>query len=119
MAELTWVAQYNDGTQLSQRQSDGTKNDYEDIDRSKLEVFHLTNEETSVSVLSILFDGDGEKLVWTRRIKMTLGQEPQVFHILGKKGHFILAVSEDTGAILARDNFKDDGLFYEVMQNNG
>jgi len=116
MAKLQWTARYNDGTSLNQIDTDGTSHAYLDIDRSKLETFILHEGEGTVIKNAVIFDGDGEKLVWTRRTRMTLGEEPQVFHIVGKKGEFILAISEDYGTTIARHNFIDDGLFYEVVQ---
>lgn len=116
MAELKWTAQYNDGTYLKQISPDGTKNAYTDIDRSKLKSFILRSQENVYPEHVVLFDNDGEKLVWTRRIRQTMGEDPQTFHIVGKKGEFISAVSEDTGIVITRHNFIDDGLFYEVSQ---
>jgi len=114
MAKYNWKAQYEDGTSLFQVHSDGTTNAYEDIDRSKLSVFSLFKED-GTPVLDVIFDNDGEKLVWTRRVKMTLGEEPEVFHIIGKKGEFVSAILEN-GRIITRHNFVNDGLFYEVVQ---
>ena len=113
MTQYLWAARYNDGTSLYQIEGDET-HAYEDIDRTKLAVFSLFKENGD-PVLDIIFDGDGEKLVWTRRVRMTLGAEPQTFHIVGKKGEFISALCED-GRVITRHNFVDDGLFYEVVQ---
>ena len=113
MAEYTWQARYNDGTTLNQIESDGTKNAYLDIERNKLESFSLLDENAKV-VICVLFDDDGEKLVWTRRVYMRMSGESITSHIIGKKGEFILAVQSD-GSVIARHNFKNDGLFDEVI----
>lgn len=114
---LQWTAKYTDGTTLDQIDLDGNKSAYADIDRSKLEAFFLHPGIEGVAAIAVvIFDGDGEKLVWTRRVRQTLGREPETFHILGKKGEFILAVSEANNIVMARHNFVDDGLFYEVQQ---
>lgn len=110
--EYFWKAQYNDGTTLFQVEGD-KKNAYEDIDRSKLEVFSIYRKNED-PVLDIIFDGDGDKLVWTRRVRMYSNDSKETFHIVGKKGEFILALTE-SGRVLARHNFKEDGLFYEVL----
>ena len=110
MATYNWKATYTDGTVLAQTEQDS----YESIDKTKLLYFSLYDDSYK-PVLDIIFDGDGEKLVWTRRTRMTLGEDPQVFHIVGKKGEFISALCED-GRVITRHNFVDDGLFYEVVQ---
>lgn len=109
MSQLHWLAQYNDGNQATSEDTG-----YSEIDRSRLQCFYLLKDDNR-QVVSIIFDDDGEKLVWTRRIfKLNTGEE-QVFHIVGKKGQFILAVTPDD-EVIARHNFKDDGLFDEVIQ---
>lgn len=126
MTAYKWLAQYNDKTTLNQVNDDGTKNAYEVIDRSKLSAFMLFNEslplEGSKPVLAVYFEeGDGERLVWTRRSFQTVGTPyPTVFNIVGKKTTpekqgFIMALAPD-GQVLVRDNFADDGLFDEVIQ---
>lgn len=120
MTAYKWQAQYNDGTTLNQIDDNGEKHGYNDIDRSKLKAFALFDDmyeiEGSKPVLYIVFDdGDGDKLVWTRRTFQRLGApEPVVFHIVGKKGQYIMALAND-GQIIVRDNFVDDGLFDEVL----
>ncbi len=69
MAELRWKAQYNDGSSLNQIDDNGTKHAYTDIERERLSVFYLQTVD-GVNKVAVIFVGDGEKLVWTRRIRM-------------------------------------------------
>lgn len=117
MAELKWQAQYNDSTTLNQIDDNGEKHAYLDIDREKLQAFHLINIETNVRIFTIIFDeSDGERLVWTRRVFQPVGSDIALtYHIVGKKNQFIVAITPD-GHVIVRDNFVDDGLFDEVLQ---
>jgi hypothetical protein len=66
MPDLCWVAQYNDGTQLPQYPSQGETNRYEDIDRTRLEVFHILRRDTNQKVFSLWLD-EGQRLIYRRR----------------------------------------------------
>lgn len=115
-----WVAQYDDGTQLRQKETNGKTHAYRDIDRGKLEVFALFPERNGVVAendppsFRIFFDGDGRSLVWTRRTFMQMGRNPLPVHIVGKKKRFIAAIFPN-GEVVIRDNFASDGLFDEVL----
>lgn len=113
MRTYQWVAQYTDGTTINQRDSDQTPHSFEDIDRDKLQTFTLKNENGVVAI-SIIFEGDGKELVWTRRTFMPNVGSPYEVHIVGKKGRFISGLFPD-GSIAVRNNFVDDGVFDEVF----
>ena len=111
---FTWSAHYTDGTIINQVEADGRKNGYDEIDRIKLDKFTLTDEDNKEK-LSLQFDGDGQKLFWTRRVYRKLTGEEQVVHLAGKRDQFVVALTTDDGVIV-RHSFKEDGLFDEVIQ---
>lgn len=113
--KYTWEAQYNDGSIVKQIEADGTKNGYDDLKRDGLALFTLVDADTNEKKLVIIFDNDGEKLVWTRRRYFIDTIEQNPIYIVGKKGEFIHAVTYD-GLVISRHNFHQDGIFDEVIQ---
>jgi hypothetical protein len=104
---MRWEATYRNGT--IQRQSE--QSTYEDIDRDSLAAFTLKKDDRAVFTLDFS-DGDGHSLVWRRRVEQTLGREPIVLHVVGKKGKGIALVYE-SGEVVLLNNFKEGmGLAY-------
>ncbi len=83
-SNIYWKAIYNDGTELSQYEEDGTENKYPDIDRSKLASFEIRkaglvgpNYEKD-KLLFKMFLEPGRRLIYRRRVlkKMKVGGTP-------------------------------------------
>lgn len=103
--QLTWAAQYEDGTTKFQVDiTNGDKFAYENIDRDNLKAFTLL--KGNLPVFRLIFDGDGQKLVWRRRVEKNSNGETVIAHIVGKKGRFICTVNQDGQAAVA-NNFKE------------
>jgi hypothetical protein len=79
-----WTAVYNDGTSLSQHDTnaDGQRYAYKDVDRSKLKAFEIW--EGNNRILYIKFDKN-QRLIWRRRVETTSGGIVEVCHIIGKQ----------------------------------
>lgn len=111
MSDIQWLAEYKDGSLLSQR-TDETVIAFEDIDRSQLVSFALQRD--GETIVNVMFEDDGHKLIWTRRVFQTLGQEPQTAHILAKEGEFVMAVMPDGASIVRSDFIEGHWLFDTV-----
>lgn len=115
-----WKAVYNDKTELSQFNADGSENKYTDIDRGKLIRFDLWCNTHPVLIIHL----DGYKrLICRRRVAQKLfSGEKTVVWLVGwqqtKKGvnsQMICAVFED-GHIEVIDRFiEGHGWFYPII----
>lgn len=108
--KFKWIAHYNDGSQLKQIESDGSKNAYGDIDRSRLESFELVHRDSNEHVFAMPFE-DNQKLIWRRRTDASSGM---VVHVVGKKETVdgkrydgIAAVFQD-GSVEVSDRWDDN-----------
>lgn len=111
-----WVAEYEDRTKIYQRRinprtGEEEVNQYEDIDRSRLRVFSLLDHLSGDPHVRIDFRGDGDKLVWTRRVQMMPGEGVIMNHVIGKKGRFVLLV-RPTGQIEVMNNFSEHNVLF-------
>lgn len=104
-----WAATYKDGSvQYQVDPETGEKSAYKDIDRKNLVGFHMILVEANAPFMTIDFsDGDGEKLVWTRRIRAKEGGIVGRVYLVGKKGRFIILLHED-GSTQIVNNFRED-----------
>lgn len=110
---IQWIATYKDGTTLHQIESEGHKHAYSDIDRADLVSFSLyvkppglLGAPDGMRVFSCHFDGDGEKLIWRRRVQHRDGADPLIVHVVGKKGRYV-ALVEQMGTCNLFDNFNE------------
>ena len=71
---FSWLAIYNDGTELSQLNPDGSENSYQDIDRKKLVKFQLINNITGLAHVTLHLR-KGQQLIHRRRhfIRLNVG----------------------------------------------
>ncbi len=70
-SSIYWKAVYNDGTELSQFEEDGTENKYPDIDRSKLATFEVRKaaaKEQPDKLLFKMYMEPGRRLICRRRV---------------------------------------------------
>lgn len=106
--KFSWIATGDNDTTLPQINKDGTKNSYEDINRENLKTFTLgyTNDKGILGIFRANFNGDGNKLIWRRRIQKISGQEDVIVHVVGKK-HQYVALIYQTGAVEIFDNFNE------------
>ena len=64
-SDIHWKAVYDDGTELTQFNEDGSENKYPDIDRRKLAFFELYNKEKLIFRLHL---EKGRRLIVRRRV---------------------------------------------------
>lgn len=81
MKELYWVANYIDGSKLTQFEG-GVEKKYVDIDRDNLVRFDLLDFDTNKPVYS-LYLHDGQKLIFRRRTLMQIGKPPVIIFLVG------------------------------------
>lgn len=123
MAEVndrfTWQAIYDDESIHYQiHPKTGIKSAYNDIARDHLVAFQLCYQ--GIPFLTIDFEkGEGSKLVWRRRVEQTEAGRVTIMHILGKKGRFVLLVSQDMKTVIVNnfrenDRWLDSPVFTEV-----
>ncbi|KKN28238.1 hypothetical protein LCGC14_0856480 [marine sediment metagenome] len=130
MPELTWVAVYNDGTVLPQRNGDGSENRYGDIDRSNLVEFHLyeRNGNGRGRLRYALYLDPGQRLIWRRRVVMRADSEGKTisevaFHLAGwqmtvgkQNVQSIAYVPEEAPHTFMAGRFREDHpLFYAAI----
>lgn len=111
---MYWVAHYNDGSQLSQLKPDGSRNNYNDIDRQNLNAFVLCRDNGSV-LAAVDFSPDNlidpdigpKRLIWRKR--HSANSNGQQLHIQlagwqrrvkGRNIQSILYINEETEAIV-------------------
>jgi hypothetical protein len=76
-----WVAQYTDGSELRQVESDGKTNPYEAINRDKLVGFEIWESRSKILYIKV---SPQENLIWRRRIEMSGNEIKEVCHIICK-----------------------------------
>ena len=120
MAELNWKVIYDDETELSQSNEDGSYNKYKDIDRSKVISKFLLYKEGKL-VLVVHLDKN-KKLIYRRRVamKMLSGAQEIVYlvgwqeNLNGSNSQHISFIFED-GHIEVVDRFyKGHPWFYPI-----
>lgn len=128
-----WIARYNDGTQLTQYESDGHEHNYGDIDRSKLESFIICQKAQALGhVFSIdlairekvifhLHLEPEQRLIYRRRTHKTPSGDDMVTYLVGwqqtVKGKNVQALFliHDDGTIEAQGRWRDDA-FWEAPE---
>lgn len=78
---MPWVARYNDGTELTQFNADGSEHRYTDIDRSKLVSFALYDADGG-KILEVHLE-PGQRLIYRRRVETRDGTPLKVVYIVG------------------------------------
>jgi len=78
---MQWVAQYNDGSELSQYNADGSENKYANIDRERLLTFGLFDNSGDLK-LAIHLD-PGQRLIYRRRVEHRTGHQPITVYMAG------------------------------------
>lgn len=118
--EFYWKCQYNDGTEISSKESR-----YQDIDRAKLEKFILLQVENDKPVLVLNLDGSKKLIVRMRTAMKMSGAKESVWIVgyqenlgaflgAGRTTQMICFVFED-GTIEVTDGFKaDHKWFYPI-----
>lgn len=81
---------------------------YEDLDRSdNLIQFQMLKPDGSI-IFSVPFNkGQGNQLIWRRRVQTAPGGEVTTFYIVGKKGAFVACLMPDY-TMLIDNNFNED-----------
>lgn len=114
--QAKWVVIYKDRSQHWHLNNDSDDFFYKDIDREQLEefVFFLGDKQ----IMRVDFsDGDGQHLVYLRRVQMIAGQGETEFYILGKKKRFMCLITA-SGEISIYNNFKESALLSEPNWDN-
>lgn len=114
--QVKWAAIYKDGSHHWHLNEPGDDFFYGDIDREQLMEFALFMDEKQVMTLDFS-DGDGDRLVYLRRVQMIPGEGEKSFYILGKKKRFMSLIDE-SGYITIFNNFKESALLSEPNWNN-
>ncbi len=80
--DLTWIAIYEDGSELAQYNEDGTENKYIDIDRRKLRRFNLLLPDGKI--FYSLFIKPFQKLIFRRRtlVRMAVRSEEETREVI-------------------------------------
>lgn len=106
-----WMARYKNGDVIMQYNSDGLQVSSDSLDRDQLSRFILLNDNEPIVTLIL---GEGQKLVYRRRVELVEGQGETVCHLIGwrkKIGEEIIQsmifVFED-GRIEVMSNFQED-----------
>jgi hypothetical protein len=84
MTDLYWTAVYNDDTNLSQFNEDGTENGYGAIERDKLTEFHVHRREDNQTVFAMEIT-EGQRLVYRKRnsISGNTGEMNWTIYLIG------------------------------------
>lgn len=84
-----WRAVYKDGSNLSERDTDGKDHAFGEIDLDNLELFQLVNAQ-NIPICQVRM-GEGKRLIWARRNQMVTGrrlvQQGEVKVPLSVKSH--------------------------------
>ena len=104
----TWVVQYNDGTQRAEKGGLG----YHDIDRGRLSVFALCDEQTMKPIV-VLHLSPERKLIYRKRCTVTEAGERHHVYLVGwqqlvnGKNVQVLTALFDDGHIEITDGFTE------------
>ena len=118
---LTWVAIYNDGSQLPQYNEDKSENKYTDIKRYILKQFLLWDGTDVRFVLNLR---PTLKLIYRRRVAMSMDNKiKNIIHIIGyqqniagKNIQHLNFINDTTGFIEVTDGFQENHpWFYPVI----
>lgn len=107
---MNWTAHYNDGTTLNQYNGDN-ENRYQDIDRSKLTCFVLSNDEKLLFAVHLQPD---QRLIYRKRVEKKAGLPDTVIYLAGWQqtvnGQNIQSIAYVTegGQIHLAGEFKED-----------
>ena len=120
MTDLTWVAHYDDGSTLSQKDS----HTYADINRIALQAFDLMNGSDLVVRVDLRDDAkedlEPRRLIWRIRHTQSTNGDHQKYHLIGwqrkvngQNVQAICYVFED-GKILLGGQFREDDFTHAV-----
>ena len=98
----------NKVTAVHQKELKEQGKSYEDLDRSDhLVQFQMLRPDNSI-VFSVPFkEGQGDKLIWRRRVQQDAAGNIVSFYIVGKKGAFVACLMPDYSLIID-NNFNED-----------
>lgn len=82
---------------------------YEELDRSdNLIQFQLLRADNQSVIFSVPFKpGQGNQLIWRRRVRQVPGGDIETFYLVGKKGAFVACLLPDYTLIID-NNFNED-----------
>lgn len=118
-----WRAIYKDDTELNQVRSDGSRNKYLDIQRDKLKMFIVEDEQDNVKV-ALHFVRPSQKLIYRQRVGVHVldGKESYRVWIVGWQENrnginvqVICFVFED-GHVEVLDRFREDHALYAPIK---
>jgi hypothetical protein len=96
--ELTWVANYEDGTKLEQFQ-DGKEMKYADIDRDRLVRFDMIDVATKKPIYA-LYLSEGQQLIFRRRTLKQFKMPDVVLFLVGYKITFMTNIGAKTHVVI-------------------